>query len=105
MEDQNWRSDSPVKWDMIESGQWIQKAVWNRWVTTMERDQSHKTPITSKWTVDFLTREGEGHKVVGDWLRERWDSIYWGKDPIGTSPDIYGTVSDTGTHNVCFQRV
>jgi hypothetical protein len=87
----------------------------------MERDQPHKTPITSTWTVDFLTRVGEGHKVVGDWLRdirvfshtrlvcknganiqmgfvnyvngaERWDSIYWGEDPIGTPPGIYRAV-------------
>ena len=68
---QNWRSDTSAKWDMIESGKWMQKAVWNRWVTTMERDQPHKTPITSTWTEDFLTREGEGRKSVGDWLRDK----------------------------------
>jgi hypothetical protein len=44
MTDQNWRSDAPDKWDMIESGKWMQKPVWNRWVTTLERDQPHKTP-------------------------------------------------------------
>ena len=33
MTDQNWRSDAPAKWDMISTGKWIQKAVWNRWVT------------------------------------------------------------------------
>jgi hypothetical protein len=70
MPDQNWRSDSPDKWDMIASGKWMQKATWNRWVTTLERDQPHKTPITSTWTADFLTREGEGRKSVGDWLRD-----------------------------------
>jgi hypothetical protein len=75
MQDQNWRSDTSAKWDMITTGKWIQKAVWNRWVTTLERDQSHKTQITSTWTVDFLTREGEGHKVVGDWLRDK--TISW----------------------------
>jgi len=75
MTDQNWRSDAPVKWDMIPTGKWIQKAVWNRWVTTLERGQSHKTPITSTWTVDFLTREGEGRKEVGDWLRDK--TISW----------------------------
>jgi hypothetical protein len=31
---------------MIASGKWIQKAAWNRWVTTMEREQPHKTPVT-----------------------------------------------------------
>ena len=58
MVDQTWRPDAPSKWDMIASGKWIQKAAWNRWVTTRERDQPHKTPVTSTWTVDFLTREG-----------------------------------------------
>ncbi len=43
LRDQNWRSDAPLKWDMIASGKWMQKAAWNRWVTTMERDQPHKT--------------------------------------------------------------
>jgi len=74
MQDQNWRSDAPAKWDMIASVKWppmIQKAAWNRWVPTLVRDQPHKTPITSTWTADFLTREGEGHKAVGDWLRDK----------------------------------
>jgi hypothetical protein len=48
--DQNWRSDATAKWDMIASGKWMEKAVWNRWVTTLERDHSHKKPITSTWT-------------------------------------------------------
>ncbi len=48
--DQNWRSDATVKWDMIVSRKWMEKAVWNRWVTTLERDHSHKKPITSTWT-------------------------------------------------------
>jgi ribonuclease HI len=52
MENHNWRSDASAKWDMIATGKWIQKAVWNRWVTKSERDQPHKTPITSTWTAD-----------------------------------------------------
>ena len=44
-------------------------------VTVSERDQTHKTPVTSTWTVDFLTREGEGHKAMGDWLRDK--SVSW----------------------------
>ena len=75
MSDQNWRSDSTVKWDMIASGKWMQKAEWNRWVTTMDRDQPHKTPVTSTWTVDLLTRQGEGRKTVVDWLRDK--TISW----------------------------
>ncbi len=75
MPNQNWRSDASVQWDMIGTGKWMQKEAWNRWVTTVARDQSHKTPITSTWTVDFLTREGEGRKVVGDWLRDK--TISW----------------------------
>ena len=27
--DQIWRSDASVKWDMIATGKWMQKAVWN----------------------------------------------------------------------------
>jgi hypothetical protein len=49
--------------------------VWNRWVNTMERNQPHKTPVTSTWTVDFLTRGGKGRKTVGDWLRDK--TISW----------------------------
>ena len=75
MQDQNWRSDAPGKWDIIASGNWIQKGTWNRWVTTLERDQPHRTPVTSTWTADFLTRDGEGHKAVGDWLRDK--TIPW----------------------------
>jgi hypothetical protein len=75
MSDQKWRSDASSKWDMIETGKWMQKTVWNRWVTTLERDQPHKTPITSTWTADFLTREGEGRKEVDDWLRDK--TISW----------------------------
>jgi hypothetical protein len=75
MQDQNWRSDVSAKWDMIAIGKWMQKKTWKRWVTTLEWDQSHKTPITSTWTAAFLTREGEGHKVVGDWLRDK--TISW----------------------------
>jgi hypothetical protein len=41
----------------------------------MERDQPHKTPVTSTWTGDFLTREGEGHKTMGEWLRDK--TISW----------------------------
>ncbi len=44
----------------------IQKAVLNRMVTVLERDQSHKTPVITTWTTSFLTREGEGHKAMGD---------------------------------------
>jgi hypothetical protein len=75
MQNQNWRPDAPAKWDMIATGKWIQKAAWNRWVTQSERDQPHKTPITSTWTADFLVREGEGHKSVGDWLRDK--AVSW----------------------------
>ena len=63
----NWRATAPDKWDAIASGNWIQKAVWNRMVTTLERDQPHKTPVTSTWTADFLTREG---KAVRRWATD-----------------------------------
>ena len=85
-----------AKWDMIATGKWMQKAEWNRWVTTLERDQSHKTPITSTWTADFLTREGEGLNAVGDWFRDK--TISWKTRrrllqtntgiSLGTPPDI-----------------
>ena len=73
--EQNWRSTASDKWEAIVSGKWIQKTEWNRMVTTSERDQPHKTPVTSTWTVDFLTREGEGRKAMGDWLRDK--TVSW----------------------------
>ena len=71
----NWRATAPDKWDAIASGNWTQKAAWNRMVTALERDQPHKTPVTSMWTADFLARDGEGRKVMGDWLRDK--TISW----------------------------
>ena len=67
--EQNWRSEATMsdKWDTISSGKWIHKTVWNRMVTVSERDQLHKTPVTSTWTSDFLTRKGEGRKAMVDW--------------------------------------
>jgi hypothetical protein len=53
----------------------MQKVVWNRRMTVLERDQPHKTTITSTWTTDFFTREGEGRKAVGDWIRDK--TISW----------------------------
>ena len=73
--EQNWRSTTPDKWDTIASGNWIQKTVWNLMVTELERDQPHKTPVTSTWTTNFLTREGEGRKAMGDWLRDQ--TVSW----------------------------
>jgi hypothetical protein len=35
----------------------------------------HETPVTSTWTSDFVTREREVHKTVGDWLRDK--TISW----------------------------
>jgi hypothetical protein len=134
MQNQNWRSDASAKWDMIATGKWIQKSVWNRWVTRSERDQSHKTPITSTWTTDFLTREGEGHKdecgcfpIRGSFTKmrqtSRWDLElckrcrefglkFLGARPArGTTGHLQSSVcrlqtpADTGAHNTCFQRV
>jgi hypothetical protein len=74
---------------MIASGKWIQKAVWNRWVTTREREQPHKTPVTSTWTEDFLTREGEGRKAVGDWLRDKTISLKARRRLLQTNADVF----------------
>ena len=59
-------------------------------VTTMEWDQVHKTPVTSTWTTDFLTREAEGCYAMDDWLRDKTTSWKarrrlqkWGKHPDG----------------------
>ena len=73
--EQSWRANASDKWDTIDSGKWVQKSVWNRMVTTSERDQFHKTPVTSTWTTDFLTREGEVLKAMGDWLRDK--TVHW----------------------------
>ena len=73
--EQSWRVTSPDKWDAIVSGKWIQKSEGNRMVTTSERDRSHKSPVTSTWTPDFLTREGDGHKTIDVWLRDK--TVSW----------------------------
>jgi hypothetical protein len=40
-----------------------------------EGTASHTTPVTTTWTADFLTREGEGRKEMGNWLHDK--SIPW----------------------------
>ena len=59
------------KWETVASGQWMQKSAWNRMVTRTMREQPHTTPVTTTWTADFLTREGEGRKAMGDWLHDK----------------------------------
>ncbi len=54
------------KWETVTSGQWIQKESWNRMVTRTMWEQPHTTRVTTTWTADFLTREGEGQKAMGD---------------------------------------
>jgi hypothetical protein len=54
------------KWETVASGQWMQKVTWNRMVTRTMREQPHTTPVTTTWTTDFLTREGEVRKSMGD---------------------------------------
>jgi hypothetical protein len=66
---------STEKWETVASGQWMQKEVWNRMVTRTIREQSHTTPVTTTWTADFLTREGEDRKAMSDWLHDK--SIPW----------------------------
>ena len=61
--DHNWRFTTSEKWDVIASGNWIQKAVWNRMVTVLERDQPHKTPVTFTWTTDLSTKPPSHRKV------------------------------------------
>jgi hypothetical protein len=74
---------------MIVSGRWIQKVVWNRWVTTREGEKPHKTPVTSTWKTDFLTREGEGRKVVGDWLRDKTTSWKARRSLLQTNAGVF----------------
>jgi hypothetical protein len=40
-------------------------------VTKTMREQPHTTPGTTTWTADFLTREGEGRKAMGDCLHDK----------------------------------
>jgi hypothetical protein len=75
MEERLQLGATPAKWDMIVSGKWTQKVTWNRWVTTRDREQTHTTPVIPTWTTDFLTREGEGHKAMVDWVRDK--TISW----------------------------
>ena len=34
-------------------------------------EQSHTTQVTTTWTTDFLTREGEGRKAMEDCLHDK----------------------------------
>jgi hypothetical protein len=134
MPDQRWRSDASAKWDMIATGKWMQKAAWNRWVTKLERDQSHKTPITSTWTVDFLTREekdpsdecgcfpirgssaemgqaADGICELCKRYREMVRKLLGGRPARVTTGHLQSSVcrlqspTATGAHNAYFQRV
>ena len=44
-------------------------------VTRPMREQPHTSTVTTTWTADFLTREGEGRRAMGDW--RRYKSIPW----------------------------
>jgi hypothetical protein len=61
---------STEEWETVASGQLMQKGAWNRMVTRTMREQPHTTPVTTIWTTDFLTREGEVRKAMGDWLHD-----------------------------------
>ena len=68
------------KWETVASGQWMQKAAWTRMVTRTMREQPHTTPVTTPWAADFLTREGEGRKAMGDWLHDKlipWVGVFF----------------------------
>ena len=57
----------PEKWETEASEQWMQRVSWNRMVTRPMREKSQTTPVTTTtWTTDFLTREGEDRKAMGD---------------------------------------
>ena len=66
--------------ETVSSGQWIKRVTWNRMTIKPMREQPHTTPVTTTWTIDFLTRVGEDRKVMGNW-----------------SPSV------TEEHNQCFQ--
>ncbi len=52
----------------------------------MDQDQPHKIQFTYTWTTDFLTREGKGHTMVGDWLRDK--TISWKVRSVKSSQQI-----------------
>ena len=70
---------SPEKWETVASGQWMQRAAWNRMVTRPMREQPYTTSDPGNYCVDsrsdFLTREGQGRQAMGDWLHDK--SIPW----------------------------
>ena len=49
----------------IQNHRWLRKAAWNRMVIHEKRKTLQKSPVSTTWTVDFLTRSGEGRKVLG----------------------------------------
>ena len=62
-----------------------------------ERDKSHKTPVTTTWTTDFMTREGEGRKSMGDWMRDK--SVSW-----KSRKRLLQTNTDTFPYETCLQK-
>jgi hypothetical protein len=63
------------KWETVPSGKWIQRETWNRMVTRTMWEEPHTTPVTTTWTTDFLTQEGEDRMVMDDCLHNK--SIPW----------------------------
>ena len=58
-----------------------------RLIVNLEWYQPHTTPVTSTWTDDYLTREGEGHKAMGDCLRDK--TISWKAPMVGNLKDLW----------------
>ena len=55
-------------------------------------------PVTSTWTEDFLTREGEGRKTVGDWLRDKTISLKTRRRLLQTNADVFHVREENGTN-------
>jgi hypothetical protein len=57
--------------EILRTGQWLNPKVWAREIMEKLRTTPHSDPLTDTWTSDFLSREGEGREVVGEWLRDK----------------------------------
>jgi hypothetical protein len=57
--------------EILRTGRWLKPKGFAREIMEKLRAVPHSEPLTDTWTIDFLSREGEGREVVGERLRDK----------------------------------
>jgi hypothetical protein len=55
--------------EILRTGRWLNPKIWPREIKL--RVAPNSEPLTDTWTSDFLSREGQGRKVIGERLRDK----------------------------------